>query len=157
MKVQIISISSEDTEQVLYVYRRAIFGISFPEYGKEILEALANCSTEEFETLAKTRERFVAWNGNKIIGYTGLDKAQKTLTECFVDPEAKGNHVGRLLVKKVEAEAKKANIDMLSVLASLNAVGFYEKNGFLPSEERVLRLSNDQNMKCLLMKKALVV
>jgi putative acetyltransferase len=155
MDVQICPISPKDTEQVLDVYRRAIFGISFPEYGGDILKELASRSSEEFACLAKTRERFVAWAGNKIVGYTGLDKAKAILTECYVAPEAKGKHIGTLLVKKVEAEARKAGINKLSVLASLNAVGFYKSNGFIESKESVLRMGNGLSMRCLLMEKRL--
>ncbi|NRB24824.1 GNAT family N-acetyltransferase [Shewanella sp.] len=46
------------------------------------------------------------------------------LEAAFVDPDAAGRGIGKLLAAELEVQAKKAGVKELSLSASLNAAGF---------------------------------
>ncbi|WP_198408105.1 GNAT family N-acetyltransferase [Natronomonas pharaonis] len=52
------------------------------------------------------------------------------MAATFVDPDNTGRGIGRALVEKLEGIARREGVERLTVLASLNAVGFYEALGF---------------------------
>jgi GNAT superfamily N-acetyltransferase len=56
---------------------------------------------------------------------------------AFVDPLQQGRGIGRVLLDALEANARAAGIERLFLSASLNAVPFYERAGFVALREEL--------------------
>jgi GNAT superfamily N-acetyltransferase len=94
------------------------------------------------------RHRFVAAHRGIIIGYTGYDQCRQTLTECYVHPGFQGWGTGRRLVELVIGLAELDGLDRLTVLASANALGFYERLGFIFDQPEGLLMANGLTLPC---------
>ena len=91
----------------------------------------------------------------KILGFGFIDAAQCRLEAVFVDPEAVGMGIGKLLAIELEVQAKKAGVKTLSLSSSLNAVGFYKKLGFNAGDETRWRHPTGIELMCIPMCKLL--
>lgn len=150
-------IRPEDTEAVLASYRTAIRTCDVLHYyTPEIVAEWSDRTIIEFNQLNKSRQRFVADLQGTIIGYGGLDIERCALTECYVSHEYAGKGVGTALVERIELEARKAGLVSLQVLASLNAVAFYKRNGFEEQGVEYLLMDDGQRMRCMTLRKSLV-
>jgi putative acetyltransferase len=77
----------------------------------------------------------------EIIGYGALDPTDKVVEAVFVIPAYAGKGVGRALLDAVESLAQKLDLGELQLLASLNAVPFYRKAGYVFIEHGELPLT----------------
>jgi putative acetyltransferase len=83
----------------------------------------------------------VAKAHNEIIGYGALDPTDKVVEAVFVIPAYAGKGVGRALLDAVESLAQKLDLGELQLFASLNAVPFYRKAGYVFIEHGELPLT----------------
>lgn len=65
------------------------------------------------------------------VGYGVLDPLAGEVDAVFVDPQQHGRGIGRMLLAALEAAAHAAGHRRLHLSASLNAVPFYERAGFV--------------------------
>lgn len=147
----------EDISAILEAYRAAVGAVMTADYEPSILKEWASRTTEEFAAQNQARQRYVAEFDGKIVGYAGLDFNKAVLTECYVLPEFSGKGVGTALVQTVEEAAREADLMSLSVLASLNAVNFYRKSGFVEGGFEFLRMADGQKMRCMILRKTLSI
>jgi GNAT superfamily N-acetyltransferase len=81
-------------------------------------------------------ERYVAVaeadgsDGGQVVGVGGVHLDDGRLLGVFVHPDRVGEGIGRALFEDIEARAKAAGLDGLTIHSALNAVGFYEAVGF---------------------------
>ena len=68
--------------------------------------------------------------GSGVVGTGGVHLADGRLLGVFVHPDRVGEGIGRALFEDIEARAKAAGLDDLTIHSALNAVGFYEAVGF---------------------------
>jgi len=98
--------------------------------------------------LTKQRVIFVAVEGDRIVGTASLGKDQ--VHAVFVHPAEQGRGIGRRLMEAVESEARARGEREIILYASLNAVAFYEVNGW-----RTVREHRDGNARLIVMTKPL--
>ena len=79
---------------------------------------------------------FVAKQNGKIVGVAGFQKEKGTVAGIFVDSIHQGEGIGRELMQKIEEKTKEEALDEIKTLASLEAVDFYNKNGYKVTEEK---------------------
>lgn len=79
---------------------------------------------------------FVALEDDEIIGLAGFQNESGTVAGIFVDPELKGSGIGSKLMDRIEEEARSEGLEEMETLASLEALGFYKKNGYKVTEEK---------------------
>jgi len=72
----------------------------------------------------------IAESDGEIVGWGSVHLDENVLAATFVDPDYTGQGIGRTIVKKLETIARREGVEVLTVPASLNAVGFYETLGF---------------------------
>lgn len=80
--------------------------------------------------MAVATELVAAAPGGGLAGFGEIDLESGELTLLFVDPRWTGHGVGARLLLALEDEAARAGVTELSLFASLNAVGFYERYGW---------------------------
>lgn len=96
---------------------------------------------------ADTTDQIVAERDGEVIGWGRLDHDETDdeeggdedstvgeVTAVYVDPEHARSGVGSALLAHLEERAAELGLDRLSLSASLNAVGFYERHGYRPVE-----------------------
>jgi GNAT superfamily N-acetyltransferase len=82
-------------------------------------------------------EIFVAERGSRLVGFGHARRG--SVEAIFVEPEAAGTGVGRALVQRAVLEARRGHAGPIRLTATLNAVGFYERLGFVQVERKVVR------------------
>jgi putative acetyltransferase len=97
---------------------------------------------------------FVATVNELICGFAALDPVTHELDYLYVDPDYQGLGLGRLLCEQVEAAARARRFRAIHLVASLNALGFYERMGFTKERDMVRNLRGI-NVPCVLMSKRL--
>jgi GNAT superfamily N-acetyltransferase len=122
-----------DIEAVREVFRRSSLSVS-----GDRPHHLANPDVLELSDLSVRQQRTrVAVVGDRVVGFaTTLDTEDGIeLEDLFVDPDWMGKGVGRDLVADVVAVARARRADRVNVTANRDALGFYERVGFVVDGE----------------------
>lgn len=112
-------------------------------YSEAELDAMAP-SDRDFESvdgeILAREERYVVVavteaDGNegesgRVVGVGGVHLEDGRLLGVFVHPDRVGEGIGRALFEDIQARARAAGLDGLTIHSALNAVGFYEAVGF---------------------------
>jgi len=69
-------------------------------------------------------------DAGEVVGYGHLVPAERAVRAVYVRPEAAGGGVGTALLDALESRAADLRLDTLTLHASLNAAGFYERAGY---------------------------
>ena len=139
----------EDAPAVLALKRDAIRAINDASYSDAELRAWAP-GGPQLETFASAivAEQFhvlIAEIGETIVGYGVLNAADQRIEALFVDPDWNRSGVGTTLVRQLEVSATLSGSETVAVIASRNAVEFYESLGYDRDESRI-RSMTDQDL-----------
>jgi GNAT superfamily N-acetyltransferase len=97
----------------------------------------------------------VADDDGIILGFGVLNQESAVVEALYVSPEAGRRGIGMELLQKLEERARALGLGMLSLNASLNAVPFYKRAGYLAQEESKYRLSTGVEIACVPMVKVM--
>ena len=146
----------EDCQFIGSVHAAAVGGISTGLYTPEELQAWADPRTpESYEELIRTREFFVAEMDDVIVGFGVLNQRSAEVEAIYVSPGAGRRGIGLEVLRKLEERASSLGLEMLRLNASLNAVQFYEKAGYVAQERSKYRLLTGIEIACVPMVKRL--
>jgi GNAT superfamily N-acetyltransferase len=123
--------AAADAEAVSAVARRCLREVNARDYPPAVIERLCESfSPAGFAARAARRDMFVLETpAGAVAGTVALDGAQ--LRSLFVDPDLHGRGFGRALTEHVEALAAERGLAWLELGASLYAVGFYARLGYV--------------------------
>jgi putative acetyltransferase len=123
-RVQVEALREQGEE---YYTEKQLTSLAPTDYGPELIS----------DTVFEDRDTYavVAEQANEFAGFAVLHTSDGYLAGIFVDPYYAGAGIGTALVEEIEQHARENNVDQLSVIASLNAVGFYKSAGFTKTEE----------------------
>ncbi|KOO14343.1 acetyltransferase [Vibrio xuii] len=93
------------------------------EYEQRVLPDLVSTFDEEKFIAVK------AVSGSELVGFAALREGNY-LTHLFVSTSSQGTGLGRDLLNHL---LNKTNADEIGLRSSVNAVGFYSRNGFVPT------------------------
>jgi ribosomal protein S18 acetylase RimI-like enzyme len=125
---------SGDAERVSEVIVSAIRASFAGYYSDEVTEALISGNTPDaVRGHAPKQMDFVYERGGRIAAMIGIKKNE--IGHLFVDPAGGRRGIGRRLVDFAVAHMLARRYADLFVLSSLNAVGFYERCGFVRERE----------------------
>ena len=109
---------------------------------------------------------FIAFEGSVAIGYiklnTGGSQTEKQaqnyieLERIYVPHSHQGKKIGQLLYKKAMEVAQLQDKEFIWLGVwekNLKAIGFYEKNGFVPFDKHIFKLGNDEQTDIMMRKK----
>jgi putative acetyltransferase len=107
--------------------------------------------------VAAVRERFVvvAEDTGGIAGLGQLDQAEREIEAVYVLPERQGEGIGGALLRFLEDTARAAGLKKLYLSATLNAVSFDERAGYVGQGAILHRLPTGMELQCLRMSKQL--
>jgi putative acetyltransferase len=88
-------------------------------------------------------------------GFCDFDLSTGEVCGMFVAPTYVRRGIGRALLQTVEARARQGGVRRLCLRATLNAIGFYEAQGFVVDEMSLFRLRSGVDLSCAVMHKEL--
>jgi putative acetyltransferase len=149
--------TEEDCPSIARVHTSAVRAIPTGYYAPEEIEAWAiPRKIESYQQFIHSKEFYVATEGEIIVGFGILNRETKEIEAVYASPEAKGKGVGLKLLQKLEEQGRDLGLKALRLNASLNAVGFYQRAGYVGQEESKYRLLSGVEIRCVPMIKALV-
>jgi ribosomal protein S18 acetylase RimI-like enzyme len=101
------------------------------------------------EAIADGRVRVAIDGADRVLGFSivlAVENEACELDDLFVEPDAMGQGIGRLLVEDVVARAAAAGASRVEVIANPRAVGFYERLGFEVTGEASTRFGSAPQM-----------
>lgn len=146
----------EDNEAVGRLHVASIRELCRTHYRPEEIEAWAAPRAVGFYVKAIERKEFyVAEEDGELIGFGTLNPAGGEVEAVYVHPAATGRGVGLTLLRTLEARALSLGLESLRLCASLNAVEFYERAGFVRGRVTSHRLAHGAEIACVSMSKVL--
>lgn len=97
----------------------------------------------------------VAEEDGRIVGYAVLNLDTGELNAAFVEPSHQGRGIALQLLQQLESMACQRGLSRLFLSASLNAVPFYERAGFLSLREELYPHRCGVDLKSVFMEKLL--
>lgn len=90
---------------------------------------------------------------DELAGFGAVDLDDGEVWAVYVHPDHARAGVGSALLADLEETAREDGFESLTLVASLNAVGFYERHGWKGIEEVTIENTGGVEMDCLVMRK----
>jgi len=153
----------DDALGILTAQRSAIRQTAASAYSPVIIDewAPAVIVNERVQTFQRWIERgeelivVATASVGEIIGFGSIVPTNSELRAVYVDAAYGGQGVGGALLARLEELARDAGLTELRMDASINAVPFYEANGFISLEPGEHIMSSGGSMACVRMRKVL--
>jgi len=150
--------SAADAEEVLDIKREAIEELEHWQYSPEQVEVWApkESYVDTFEQAIED-DRFivhVAEQDGTLIGYGALNVLDERIDAIYVRPDHHGKGVATAMLKQLELSAKFQDIEVLDIMAAVNAVPFYKSVGYWELEDEVTTIE-DVDLELVRMRKGL--
>lgn len=154
---------SADALAILEVHRSAVRGTAVAAYSQSIIDEWgpAVIGPERVESFQHWIERGEEWivlavdPKGRVIGFGSIVPGNSELRAVYVAADQGRKGVGRAILIRLEELAREAGVTELSMDSSVNAVPFYEANGFISLEPGEHVMSSGGRMACVHMRKAL--
>lgn len=154
--IKIRKAREEDCHSIGSVHSAAVRGISTALYTPEEIQAWAvPRKPASYEESIGSKEFFVAEDGDAIVGFGVLNQKTAEIEAVYVAPGAGRRGIGLEVLRKLEERASALGLSVLRLNASLNAVPFYEKAGYVSQEQSKYRLLTGVEIACVPMVKAM--
>jgi GNAT superfamily N-acetyltransferase len=137
-KIDIRHFRDGDAGDISTIICRNLREVNARDYPPDVIEDLATqFSPEKIIVLSRQREMFVAEVDGRLAGTAALARDDRTSEEryvcltVFVLPEHHGSGIGSRPMDRVETLAQKKGAGVLHVPASITALPFYRKRGYV--------------------------
>lgn len=148
--------TTDDLAALWQLRTRAVERGCAGHYTPEVLAAwLASPAPVSLQRHIEHGGGLVALEDDAIVGYAVLDGFSGEVDAVFVDPGLHGRGIGRVLLAALEANARMAGLERLFLSASLNALPFYQANGFVAVREELFAHRSGIGIPSVFMEKAL--
>lgn len=141
-----------DTAALCRVHRASIRELCITHYTDSELRVWYERLYPEYYTrYINEGEIYVAEKDREIIGFCQLDQRSGRIEAMYICPRHSRMRIGTLLLKKLIAVAMTYGIKLLHLSSTLNAVPFYEHNGFIQKESLQYRFQEGVEISCVTM------
>jgi ribosomal protein S18 acetylase RimI-like enzyme len=150
---------SSDTETMLVIHVAAIIACGPSAYSDKQVAAWA-AKTEGTDRYTKAiesdaMELFVAEAEDKVVGFSEINLENNEIKAIFIDLERNGEGIGSSMLNHLEQRLRNRNCGVSRLRAVLNAVGFYERNGYGRVERVTNQTTNNVEVDSIWMQKSL--
>lgn len=122
---------ADDGDELVSVHVAAIRGQGPTAYDAEQVDAWAAGKDPDAYPTDDPDARFVvATQDDRVVGFGHLQRDAGEVRAVYVHPDHAGRGVGRALLRHLEEAAREDDLERLILVASKNAVGFYERRGW---------------------------
>jgi ribosomal protein S18 acetylase RimI-like enzyme len=148
----------KDCASIAHVHTSAIRAISNSLYTPEEIEAWAVPRTpESYQQSIRSKEFYVAVEDDLIVGFGVLNQESREIEAVYVSPDVRRRGVGLMILGLLEERARALGLEVLSLNASLNAVRFYKRAGYVAQEGAKYRLPSGVEIPCVPMVKRIML
>jgi len=122
----------EDARAICDLHKASVRGLCAGIYSSEQIEAwLAPRVPDDYRNAMTVggETMFVGQRAERMVGFASIKTSM--LMGLYVDPDG-GRGAGRILLQAAEGYARSDAVAVLSLQSTLNAVPFYERQGFSP-------------------------
>jgi GNAT superfamily N-acetyltransferase len=157
MPYRIVEATAEHVSGICQAHREAVLGLARDHYAPGQIAAWAACMKPEKMERAladPAKSLFVALAEAEVAGFVLCEPG--VVWAMYVRPRHARQGLGGNLLARAEALTRRQGLGTVRLTASLNAVAFYEANGFMAAGEDVFPLGNGLSLGCLRMEKSLV-
>lgn len=142
-----------DRDGIWSVFLASVLELCGTHYDREeVLGWARSLEPESFTSSAGLT--LVAEEKNRIVAFGKFDPAQGEVVALYVAPGHTGHGIGRALLKMFEEDALKRGIGWMQMGSTLNAVGFFEKEGYKQARMEQLRLADGTTLPRIRMSKS---
>ncbi|HBB88032.1 MAG TPA: hypothetical protein DC047_10490 [Blastocatellia bacterium] len=146
----------EDCQAIVRVHSAAVAGIRTALYTPEEIQSWAiPKKPESYQDAIRSKEFFVAEEEGVVMGFGVLNPESAEVEAVYVSPEAGRRGIGLQLLRKLDERALAHGLGVLRLYASLNAVPFYKRAGYVAQEQSKYRLSTGVEIACVPMVKTI--
>ncbi len=92
-----------------------------------------------------------------IVGFGVFNQESREIEAVYVSPDVMRRGVGLMILGLLETRARALGLEVLSLNASLNAVRFYKRAGYVAQDESKYRLVSGIEIPCVPMVKRLML
>ena len=140
------------------VHAAAVAGIRTTLYTPEEIQSWAiPKKPESYQDSIRTKEFFVAEEDGVVMGFAVLNQENAEVEAVYVSSEAGRRGIGLALLRKLDERARTHSLGVLHLYASLNAVPFYERAGYVAQQQSKYRLSTGVEIACVPMVKTIAL
>jgi len=148
----------EDCPSIARVHKSAVGAISTDFYTQEEIEAWAIPRTpEDYMQSIDKKAFYVAVDGDVVVGFGVLNQERREIEAVYVSPDVMRRGAGLMILGVLEERARALGLEALSLNASLNAVRFYQRAGYVAQKESKYRLRSGVEIACVPMLKRLML
>ena len=148
--------SVNDIEQIKLLLDRNFDEVMSKSHSKPVLEKFkSHNSIESLSAQLGWKTVYVVEQDGEVVAtgafvnFGSADIPNYSVSNLYVKPELHRTGIGQTLFVQLLQDAKDNNADTFHVPSSMNAIGFYEKMGFIVDEEQ---LENDDEITWMTMR-----
>lgn len=146
----------QDVDRIWAIRTQAILTSCAQFYASKKVTVWADSPMpKNFAHTLVTLKAIVYEEKGKVLGFGFIDSDKQSLESVFVDPFHHGKGIGKMLVLALQQQATNAGVTRLSLSASLNAVPFYKRLGFIEQVSRFWQHPSGIELECVPMSKCL--
>lgn len=128
--------NQEILQRLIEIHKKCISITNSPFYdSKQIDEWLSTIRLENIQDQLDLTNWITINNNYKTLGFAQYCLEDEELYQIQIDPNEQGKGYGRELYYYIENDFRINNCKQISLFATLNAVQFYKKLGFLATKE----------------------
>lgn len=128
----------DDRERIREIHVAAVEAFAPDAYDDEQVAAWADWSDVGLPDVADEGHWIVVEHEGDAVGFGRIEVEGETtaeVTACYVDPADAGRGVGSTVMAALEGYARGRGVESITLWASRNAIGFYERLGYERSGE----------------------
>ena len=120
----------------------------------EVLSWANSSEPESFDISISQRATFVAEEAGRIVAFGQFNAEQSEVISLYVAPGFTCRGTGRTLLRMFEEMAKENGSSWMQMGSTLNAVGFFEKEGYKQARMEQLQLPDGSSLPRIRMSKS---
>lgn len=145
-----------DVKRIWEIRTQAIMQTCVSHYAEDAVSLwAASPMPEHFDEILLSMGALVLEYQEEVVGFGFVDTTKSALEAIFVDPRFVGKGFGKIIAHELLLISKKADVRIVRLSSSLNAVKFYESLGFQAGEQTYWRHPAGLELGCIPMSKAL--
>ncbi|HET6333804.1 MAG TPA: GNAT family N-acetyltransferase [Polyangiales bacterium] len=148
--------TSNDLARIGEIHRQSILELCKTHYTPaQLADWTSALRPAAYEALLASHRMIAAEDGAELLGFGVFDPNTGLINATYVDPSAARRGVGRALLTALENQARAASFGEVRLNATLNAVGFYARLGYVSRGRESNRLPSGVDLPCEMMRKHL--
>lgn len=133
-RVSIRLAKTGDLAALARVHQTSVRSLCGGHYERREIEQWTAVDPGLYARLLRESTVFVATRAGAIVGFASVSIARREVRAIYVAPASAGGGVGGRLLQRVERLARALGVRELHLVATLNAVSFYERHGWTIDE-----------------------